>query len=249
MPRIKIELANIYCKDTEDFVGADEVYLLHSLRVADAGLAELESPVPRSAFNNITEAVDINDGEVKRLPVVGSKDYNILFDRNVRQNQVVTGSLYLVDRDLGELAEGTGLLEELGGLVLAPLALIALLLAFLVGGFLRVIEIFVSISFLPEVIRDFTSIPGILVVVLALLFPLILSFSLALIVLKQIGKLDGDDLLGGFVLTVEPEGPDIEVRGFDLRGSTGIDIEGGTRFSGTWGTVDYTVNISIVRFA
>ena len=245
MPRIKIEVANIQCLNTEDFFGSDEIYLLHNLRVSDSPVPgpDPEEPIPQAALGKITESTKINDGDVKRLPVDSFRDYNILFDGKVEGEQVVTGSVYLIDKDFGELNQKTeqssSILSFIGFLIALPLLLLS-------GLYFLLAQVY-SLAFLSGTL----GLPApIAIPVSFILIPIAFIFLLIIYpaAIKIASRLDKDDYLGGFTITESAVGPDVDILTFVLTGSNGIDIAGGERFSGTAGKVFYRVNVSIIRF-
>ncbi|WP_216595239.1 hypothetical protein [Cylindrospermum stagnale] len=86
MPRIKIQLVNVQCKDTEDVTGADELYLVGALVGGGITKAILTTPI------------DINDGEVKKF----KPDQSILFEGNVPADESIKGGIKAYDEDAGK---------------------------------------------------------------------------------------------------------------------------------------------------
>jgi hypothetical protein len=147
--------------------------------------------------------------------------------------------VYVINHDFGRLSRRTSLLQAFAWFPIAQLFFVFLFLPFLFYS--GILNLFVNPPLSGSFLGAFGI--GIGLFLFTTLFPFV-----GPLIIKALGRLDEDDYLGGFVLTVAAEGPDIEVIGFDLNGSDGIDLEGGGRYSGTSGTVDYTVNMNIVRF-
>ncbi len=86
MVRMKIELIDVYCRDTEDVMGADEFYLVGAL----AG-GTVVKPI-------LTKPMSINDKQRKTFPAGES----ILFEGDVPQGQSVRGGIKAYDEDFGK---------------------------------------------------------------------------------------------------------------------------------------------------
>lgn len=115
MVRMKIELIDVYCRDTEDITGADEFYLVGAL---------VGGTVVKSI---LTKPIDINDKQRKTFPA----GQTVLFEGEVPQGQSVKGGIQAYDEDFGKdwaqygtmvsaISTGVGLI--LGG---APGAILA----------------------------------------------------------------------------------------------------------------------------
>jgi hypothetical protein len=83
MVRMKIELIDVVCRDTEDVMGADEFYLVGAL--AGGGVVK---PI-------LTKPVDIKKKERKTFPAGES----VLFEGDVPQGQSVKGGIKAYDED------------------------------------------------------------------------------------------------------------------------------------------------------
>jgi hypothetical protein len=86
MVRMKIELIDVYCRDTEDVTGADEFYLVGAL----AG-GTVVKPI-------LTKPISINDKQRKTFPAGES----VLFEGDVPQGQSVKGGIKAFDEDFGK---------------------------------------------------------------------------------------------------------------------------------------------------
>ncbi|MEG4962505.1 MULTISPECIES: hypothetical protein [unclassified Microcoleus] len=80
---MKIELIDVYCRDTEDVTGADEFYLVGAL----AG-GTVVKPI-------LTKPISINDKQRKTFPAGES----VLFEGEVPQGQSVKGGIKAYDED------------------------------------------------------------------------------------------------------------------------------------------------------
>ncbi len=83
MVRMKIELIDVYCRDTEDITGADHFYLVGAL----AG-GTVVKPI-------LTKPIKINDKQRKTFPAGES----VLFEGDVPQGQSVKGGIKAYDED------------------------------------------------------------------------------------------------------------------------------------------------------
>lgn len=86
MTRIRVELIDVYCADTEDVTGADDFYLVGALVGGDVTKAILTHPIK------------INDKQRKSFDPGDS----VLFDGNVNPGQVIKGGLKAYDEDAGK---------------------------------------------------------------------------------------------------------------------------------------------------
>lgn len=86
MVRMKIELIDVYCRDTEDITGADEFYLLGAL----AG-GTVVKPI-------LTKPIDINDKQKKTFPAGES----VLFEGDIPAGQSVKGGIKAYDEDFAK---------------------------------------------------------------------------------------------------------------------------------------------------
>ena len=86
MVRMKIELIDVYCRDTEDVTGADEFYLVGAL----AG-GTVVKPI-------LTKPISINDKQKKTFPAGES----VLFEGDVPQGQSVKGGIKAYDEDFAK---------------------------------------------------------------------------------------------------------------------------------------------------
>jgi len=236
--RIRIELLNIECGDTEDFTGADDVYYIHTLKCSSSpGRTDVENPIP--LLSRISSSIPINDGEIKRFPL-SPRDENVLFDGDCDREFSINGSAYFFDSDGGDISRRLGV-DEFVRKVLVPIG-------FFFSGWL-------TFDFLREIGPGSLLILLTSPVVIGLFLKPIIMLGIFLLLglavqgfLKLIGNIDKDDYLGGFALDVPVFGPPGEqLLVFRLTGSTGITTESGERFSGTSGTVDYTVRALVVR--
>ncbi|AMW27039.1 hypothetical protein [Arthrospira platensis] len=86
MTRIRIELIDVYCADTEDVTGADDFYLVGALVGGDVTKAILTRPIK------------INDKQRKSF----NPGDSVLFDGNLQPGQVIKGGLKAYDEDAGK---------------------------------------------------------------------------------------------------------------------------------------------------
>ncbi len=86
MTKVKIQLVNVQCKDTEDVTGADELYLVGALVGGTTTKAILTTPM------------SINDGEVKKF----KPDQSILFEGEVPAGESIKGGIKAYDEDAGK---------------------------------------------------------------------------------------------------------------------------------------------------
>ena len=86
MVRMKIELVNVYCGNTEDVTGADEFYLVGAL----AG-GTVVKPI-------LTTPININDKQTKTFPT----GQTVIFEGDVPQGQSVKGGIKAFDEDFGK---------------------------------------------------------------------------------------------------------------------------------------------------
>ena len=86
MVRMKIELIDVYCGNTEDVAGADEFYLLGAL----AG-GTVVKPI-------LTKPININDKQTKTFPA----GQTVLFEGEVPQGQTVKGGIKAYDEDVAK---------------------------------------------------------------------------------------------------------------------------------------------------
>ncbi|CDM98147.1 MULTISPECIES: hypothetical protein [Limnospira] len=86
MTRIRIELIDVYCADTEDITGADDFYLVGALVGGDVTKAILTRPIK------------INDKQRKQF----NPQDSVLFDGNLLPGQVIKGGLKAYDEDAGK---------------------------------------------------------------------------------------------------------------------------------------------------
>ena len=86
MVRMKIELVNVYCGNTEDVTGADEFYLVGAL----AG-GTVVKPI-------LTTPININDKQTKTFPT----GQTVILEGDVPQGQSVKGGIKAFDEDFGK---------------------------------------------------------------------------------------------------------------------------------------------------
>ncbi|MEH1833872.1 MAG: hypothetical protein V7L29_17820 [Nostoc sp.] len=86
MTRVKVELVNVYCRDTEDVTGADDFYLVGGLVGGQTTKAILTTPIK------------INDKQTKSF----KPDQTVLFEGEIPQGQSVKGGLKAYDEDAGK---------------------------------------------------------------------------------------------------------------------------------------------------
>lgn len=83
MTKVKIELVDVYCGDTEDVTGADDFYLVGALVGGGQTKAILTRPIK------------INDKQRKSF----SPDDSVLFDGEIAEGQTIKGGLKAYDED------------------------------------------------------------------------------------------------------------------------------------------------------
>src|SRR4051794_9547532 len=84
--KIRVELIDVYCDNTEDVTGPDEFYLVASLK---GGTANKPS---------ITKPFDINDKKSKNFPA----DQSVLFEGDVPKGGNIVGGMVAFDEDYGK---------------------------------------------------------------------------------------------------------------------------------------------------
>ncbi|MCL6749875.1 hypothetical protein KBT16_02320 [Nostoc sp. CCCryo 231-06] len=86
MTKVKVELVDVYCRDTEDITGADDFYLVGGFAGGQVSKAILTTPIK------------INDKQKKSF----KPDQAVLFEGEVPQGQSVKGGLKAYDEDAGK---------------------------------------------------------------------------------------------------------------------------------------------------
>ncbi|MEH2287602.1 hypothetical protein [Nostoc sp.] len=86
MTKVKVELVDVYCRDTEDVTGADDFYLVGGLVGGQTTKAILTTPFK------------INDKQRKSF----KPDQAVLFEGEIPQGQSVKGGLKAYDEDFGK---------------------------------------------------------------------------------------------------------------------------------------------------
>ncbi|MEH2140826.1 hypothetical protein [Nostoc sp.] len=86
MTRVKVELVDVYCRDTEDVTGADDFYLVGGLAGGQTTKAILTTPIK------------INDKQRKSF----KPDQAVLFEGEIPEGQSVKGGLKAYDEDAGK---------------------------------------------------------------------------------------------------------------------------------------------------
>jgi hypothetical protein len=86
MTKVKIELVNVYCGNTEDVTGADEFYLFGAL--VSGGVTK---PI-------LTTPININDKQTKTFPT----GQTVIFEGEVPQGQSVKGGIKAYDEDFAK---------------------------------------------------------------------------------------------------------------------------------------------------
>lgn len=109
MVRMKIELIDVVCRDTEDITGADHFYLVGAL----VG-GTVTKPI-------LTKPIRINDDQRKTFPAGES----VLFEGEVPQGQSVKGGIKAFDEDAGKDWDQYGsVVSGISGAVSKALALL-----------------------------------------------------------------------------------------------------------------------------
>jgi hypothetical protein len=83
---VRVELVEIWCDNTEDVTGADELYVTSALKSGSIVKAV------------VTKPIDINDGQTKKFPA----DESIIFDAKVPKAATIVGGVVLFDEDYGK---------------------------------------------------------------------------------------------------------------------------------------------------
>ena len=84
--KVRVELIDIHCDDTEDVTGADEFYVVASLK---GGAVNKPS---------ITKPIDINDKQTKNFP----DDQKVIFEGEVPKGSTIVGGIVTFDEDYGK---------------------------------------------------------------------------------------------------------------------------------------------------
>lgn len=93
MPRIRVELGDVYCGNTEDVMGADELYLLGAV-----------GPLPRPGMSNPenkgirTKPISINDRQTKILG--NNLAGGIVYDADLPDQAILQITLVAYDEDM-----------------------------------------------------------------------------------------------------------------------------------------------------
>lgn len=83
MARIKIELIDVQCKNTEDVSGGDEIYLVGAM----VGGTETK------AF--LTKPIRINNNQTKKIP----SDQSVMFEGDLPEGETIKGAIAAYDED------------------------------------------------------------------------------------------------------------------------------------------------------
>jgi len=86
MTKLKVELVDVYCRDTEDITGADDFYLVGGLVGGTITKAILTTPIK------------INDKQRKSF----KPDQAVLFEGEIPQGESIKGGLKAYDEDAGK---------------------------------------------------------------------------------------------------------------------------------------------------
>ncbi|MEH1872217.1 hypothetical protein [Nostoc sp.] len=86
MTKLKVELVDVYCRDTEDITGADDFYLVGGL--VGGGITK----------GILTTPVKINDKQRKSF----QPDQAVLFEGEIPQGESIKGGLKAYDEDAGK---------------------------------------------------------------------------------------------------------------------------------------------------
>ena len=232
---LTIWIDNIKCVDTEDLLGADDVYYVSMIGCERVPIEDREPvhPMPvrsRSDFMFSTRdrTLRLIDGEVGYLQ---PGDRALFPNHSIPSHQegcpsdgYINGPIYFFDLDalLGDLPPDRD--QAISGIVVGHVAgAAAVIMGVMIGGMGGVL------------------VGGLLLLASITGGSLIVSRHLSL-------GLDRDDYLGGFQFSVPVEGPADETISFDLDGSPkGILTEEGQRFGATFGTVKYEVTVRVER--
>ena len=107
MTKVKVELVDVYCRDTEDVTGADDFYLVGGLAGGQTTKAILTTPIK------------INDKQRKSF----KPDQAVLFEGEIPQGESVKGGLKAYDEDAGKDWNKYGdTVKKISGAISAALA-------------------------------------------------------------------------------------------------------------------------------
>lgn len=84
MPRLRAELLDVYCADTEDVTGADKLYVVGAVTDGAATKGVLTTPIKVN-----------NDGKPRYFP----PGQTVLFDSDVPNNRTIRIALQAFDED------------------------------------------------------------------------------------------------------------------------------------------------------
>ena len=210
----------------------DEAYLFHNLKKASTPTTQAQDPVPGEALLNATPPYDLKDGEAIRNPRDG-RDRVVLFDGEVGDDELVTGTVYLADEDGSEFGERGRTAGRVGFLVGVGI--------FLLGGVGGGFGTFLAL--IPTAGLGAAFITGLAVGLGGLVAGIALGVLTGLLV-RYIGGLDSDDLIGARPFTYRPRGiPNTETRTLKMSGTAIEDIEGGAELGDS--DAEYEVDVFI----
>lgn len=230
MGKIRIEVASVNCRRTEDILGGDDLYYISSLKISapQEGIAPAD-PIPdHRKETRESSRIRISKGEVKTFPDIE----RILFQSaNINENQSVTGSVYWMDDDQGSLDK-----DIYDKMMLGILGLVSLLVGW------------VSMAMIGMPKSILMAIGGIVGFALLAFFILwVLGQTFYHKVMNSSKFIDKDDYLGGQWLNIPASGAAEDQQTFTIKGSqTGINSEKGKKYTKSWKT-DYTVVLKITR--
>ncbi|MCB9233779.1 MAG: hypothetical protein H6581_19135 [Bacteroidia bacterium] len=230
MGKIRIEVASVTCRRTEDLLSGDDLYYISSLKASSPAERESpENPIPDDrAETRESSRIAINKGDTKTFP----DTERILFQSgNIASDQAVTGSLYWFDDDQGSIEKN--------------------LYDRMMFGILGVISILIgwgslALTGMPK--STWATVGGVAGFALLAFFILwVLGQVFYHKVMNSPKFLDKDDFLGGQWLNIPAQGPAEEPYTFKVVGSkTPIKSVKGKNYTKSWPT-DYTVVLRITR--
>ncbi|WP_414548921.1 hypothetical protein [Anabaena sp. CCY 0017] len=92
MVRMRVELVDVHCRDTEDVTGADEFYIVGAVGLAPMGKKENDDLKIRGV---LTRPISINDKQTKKFGQGGGT----VFDSDVPENRILQIALVAFDED------------------------------------------------------------------------------------------------------------------------------------------------------
>jgi len=94
MPPIAVFIDRVFCQDTEDYTGEDEVYYISWLKCDDLDPGHpMDDPIPADIYTKVAQKVlDINSGEDKPYPSPDDE----LWSGDCPAGKGIVGSVYFI---------------------------------------------------------------------------------------------------------------------------------------------------------